>query len=346
MKNDSHRGMMIKNKLEGLFKSFDIKDKVSALIRDGASNVTLAGALLRIDNWDCLSHKLNLAAKQGCKVSNGVGTVLEKLKKIIKKIRKSDQLRGSSNISKPFWICLYLCSEKNCEVRWTSLYDMLQRALTVKEALSLLIARYPTWPSLTVSEWEIMEAVCSLLQPMVEAVKFTEHRGMTASAVIPLVKLMISDMESAAEYPAAAQAIANKLKMELQKYEEVEYLNIATALDPRFKLMFVSQSWRQRLTEILLNGDDPTDATLSCAFTSSDDPFQKYVEKRVPVAPATVISDRRVLIVAISGVRFLWRFSHCYNNFIALLKKSKLRAQMLISSGNRKIFLGAIGHRR
>lgn len=62
---------------------------------------------------------------------------------------------------------------------------------------------------------------------------------MTASAVIPLVKLMISDMESAAEYPVAAQAIANKLKMELQKYEEVEYLNIATALDPRFKVLLL-----------------------------------------------------------------------------------------------------------
>lgn len=28
VKNDSHRGMMIKNKLEDLFESFDIKDKV------------------------------------------------------------------------------------------------------------------------------------------------------------------------------------------------------------------------------------------------------------------------------------------------------------------------------
>ncbi|WKY15480.1 hypothetical protein Q1695_000734 [Nippostrongylus brasiliensis] len=61
-------------------------------------------------------------------------------------------------------------------------------------------------------------------------------RGMTASAVIPLTKLMISDMESASEYPAATQAIANKLRVGLQKYEEVEYLNIASALDPRFKV--------------------------------------------------------------------------------------------------------------
>ncbi|VDL72937.1 unnamed protein product [Nippostrongylus brasiliensis] len=58
---------------------------------------------------------------------------------------------------------------------------------------------------------------------------------MTASAVIPLAKLMISDMESSIEYPVATQAIANKLKMELQKYEDVEFLNIASALDPCLK---------------------------------------------------------------------------------------------------------------
>lgn len=144
------------------------------MIRDGASNVTLAGALLGIDNWDCLSHKLNLAAKQGCKVFNGVDTVLEKLKKIIKKIRKSDHVKREFEHFQTLLDLPQLMLRKNCEVRWTSLYDMLKRALTVKEALSLLIAKYPTWPSLTVSEWEIMEAVCSLLQPMVEAVKFTE----------------------------------------------------------------------------------------------------------------------------------------------------------------------------
>lgn len=48
---------------------------------------------------------------------------------------------------------------------------------------------------------------------------------------------MISDMEAASEYPVAALAIANNLKVELQKCEEVEYLNIATAVDRRFKVL-------------------------------------------------------------------------------------------------------------
>ncbi|VDP06707.1 unnamed protein product [Heligmosomoides polygyrus] len=85
---------------------------VVAVISDGASNVALAGALREVDNWDCLSHKLNLAAKQ--------------------------------------------------------------------------------------------------------------DRAMTASAVIPLVNLMISEGESSHEDPVATQAIASKLKIELRKYEKVE----------------------------------------------------------------------------------------------------------------------------
>lgn len=88
---------------------------------------------------------------------------------------------------------------------------------------------------MTVSEWEIMEAVCALLQPMGEAIAFTElclvtrnlklclklYSSASRNDCIPLIKLMISDMESTTEYLVAARAIANKLKVELQKYEAV-----------------------------------------------------------------------------------------------------------------------------
>ncbi|WKY15481.1 hypothetical protein Q1695_000734 [Nippostrongylus brasiliensis] len=122
----------------------------------------------------------------------------------------------------------------NLDAACSSLHE--KRAVKVREALSILFAKSTAWPSLTVSEWEIVEALCKILEPMVEPITLAKARGMTASAVIPLTKLMISDMESASEYPAATQAIANKLRVGLQKYEEVEYLNIASALDPRFKV--------------------------------------------------------------------------------------------------------------
>ncbi|VDL70942.1 unnamed protein product [Nippostrongylus brasiliensis] len=106
------------------------------------------------------------------------------------------------------------------------------------------------------------------------------------------------------EYPAATQAIANKLRVELQKYEEVEYLNIASALDPRFKLMFISQSWRKRLEQILLNGDDAPITTIFSAPSSSADPFQKYYQveyqdlKKVPTAATMSLTHERVTVTA------------------------------------------------
>ncbi|VDL82525.1 unnamed protein product [Nippostrongylus brasiliensis] len=88
------RPMIIKKEEEPFDASVEEPiENVTAVIRGGASNVTVAGALLGIDNWDYLSHKLNLALKQGCRAFAGVNIVIEKLRKVIKKIRKSDHAK-------------------------------------------------------------------------------------------------------------------------------------------------------------------------------------------------------------------------------------------------------------
>ncbi|VDO74531.1 unnamed protein product [Heligmosomoides polygyrus] len=281
VKDDRHHGAVIRSKLEELYEAFAIQNKkyptrclhaffqsafrLVAVIKDGASNVALAGALLEVDNWDCLSHKLNLAAKRGCQSFTGITAVIKKKKKIIKKLRKSSQAKREFEQFQALLDFPNVALIKNCDVRWTSLFEMISRAIQLMYAISLLLAKHAEWPSLRLSDWEVMEAAREILKPMINAIKFTEDRAMTASAVIPLVNLMISEAESLHDYPVATQAIANKLKIELRKYE---------------KPTFVSSSWRDRLTEILLDGSNSAAVSppQTSASAATDDPFQRYLE--------------------------------------------------------------------
>uniref|UniRef100_A0A8R1DS34 Uncharacterized protein n=1 Tax=Caenorhabditis japonica TaxID=281687 RepID=A0A8R1DS34_CAEJA len=119
---------------------FDIGTKIRACIRDGAANAKSASNVICDINFDCFAHKINLAAKAGTSAFPGLDNVLLKLKKTCKSIRISSTLRREweqvfDQLDNPT-----LMLEKHVDVRWMSIFDVLKRALFVKEKLDLFLS--------------------------------------------------------------------------------------------------------------------------------------------------------------------------------------------------------------
>uniref|UniRef100_A0A1I7UYQ1 DUF4371 domain-containing protein n=1 Tax=Caenorhabditis tropicalis TaxID=1561998 RepID=A0A1I7UYQ1_9PELO len=257
----SHTGKFLGEKMNEAIEFYSIKNKIRACIRDGAANARCASNQISEVNFDCFAHKLNLAAKCGTSVFPGIESVLQKLRKSCKAIRISSNLRRDwdeifTNLNKPT-----LTLKKHIETRWTSLYEVLKRALKVREQLDLFLTDQDQLDGITDSEWKTCISVIELLEPLESAFSLVQSRDFSCSSIIPLCKVIISDLESKKKNASARAKIVEKLNIELKRYEEEDYLNLATLVDVRFKSGFVQSYWKEELLKLMLSTVDDIQET-------------------------------------------------------------------------------------
>ena len=117
------------------------------------------------------------------------------------------------------------------------MYEVISRALEVRGELEMFLMEEESIACISLNEWEIAESVVKLLKPVVIAVKQVQDRQFTASSIIPLCRVIIGMLrDDNQEYKYASTAIADRLNLELQIYESIEFLQISTLLDNRFKV--------------------------------------------------------------------------------------------------------------
>ncbi|EFO98971.1 hypothetical protein CRE_06170 [Caenorhabditis remanei] len=265
---ERHTGFYLSEKIKDLLEEYSISDKVKACLRDGAGNAASAAEKVCGTQFDCLGHKLNLAVREGTKKFGGLDSLMNKLRKICNKVRKSSISRRSwekiwEKMEKP---SLFL--KKDVEVRsllknkrifflqtrWLSMYEVISRALEVRGELEMFLMEDESIACISLNEWEIAESVVKLLKPVVIAVKQVQDRQFTASSIIPLCRVIIGMLrDDNQEYKYASTAIADRLNLELQIYESIEFLQISTLLDNRFKNCFAEQEWSKKLLQLMNN---------------------------------------------------------------------------------------------
>ncbi|KAI1698868.1 BED zinc finger domain-containing protein [Ditylenchus destructor] len=129
----AHISSLISNAIR--FYEVDLS-KIHLIIRDAASNMVCAMNILGMNSLDCFAHKMQLAVKEGLSRLGNLECIIEKIKKTIRKLRKSGvdmekfhEFQEESGL-KPLQLI------KGIEVRWNSMHDMLVRFLKNKAVIS------------------------------------------------------------------------------------------------------------------------------------------------------------------------------------------------------------------
>jgi hypothetical protein len=133
------------------------KSKVNLVLRDAQSSMISGMNIFDVESQDCFLHKLQLVCsflfiqfpcklilniqcvKDGLTVFRNFKPVVEKMKKVIRKVRKSalqkEYLRKlQTDLDLPNHVLV-----KNMEVRWNSTYFMCSRFLANKRAIEIFV---------------------------------------------------------------------------------------------------------------------------------------------------------------------------------------------------------------
>ncbi|CAO4386175.1 unnamed protein product [Caenorhabditis nigoni] len=300
----SHTGEFLAEKMKSAIDFFGISTKIRCCVRDGAANARSASVEICDVNFDCLGHKLNLAAKAGTANFAGLDSLVLKLKKITKKIRMSSNLRREWEQIFEEMDAPTLVLKKHVETRWTSLYEALKRAIRVKEQLELFLQDQDNLEFITVSEWKTCEAVLDMLQPLNDSIKLVQARSFSASSIIPVCRVILADLQTKKKHMTARTKIIEKLSEELEKYTNLKYLNIATLLDVRFKSGFVDSKWKDELLTMMLatitaaeEGDSDSDNDgVTDVSQSHSDPFSRFLQSSSSKISKVPLDKKSVLV--------------------------------------------------
>ncbi|VDL72582.1 unnamed protein product [Nippostrongylus brasiliensis] len=302
-----HTADNLKSLLARAMAAFDIdEEKVHLIVRDAASTMRRTTNLLGMKSADCFAHKLQLAVNDGLKALGvsepGDNSIISRLLKIVKKIRKSavdkDALLECQNICEIPESSL----AKGMEIRWNTMYDMLQRFLDNRRAIELFLVDRADYPQLDTFDWALMKKLVDVLKPLAVATKFVQHREYAPiSVVIPLYKVILRQLDSST-MRSVKEAIAEGLKrrMEDEGYEETEEFLIATMVDPRFKDSYFDSERKVVLLKKLEElASQQVMANASPVSKHIDDdnenPFVKYSHEspRTSISPTPVSVDAK-----------------------------------------------------
>ncbi|KAM8831632.1 E3 SUMO-protein ligase ZBED1-like [Spinachia spinachia] len=137
------------------------------------------------------------------------------------------------------------------ETRWNSTYLMLQRLVEQREPVGAALAGlHHDIPFLTAEEFHTVGGCLSLLSPFHDAtVELSAEQNVSASKVVPLVKMLEQTLQEEMTKPAAAAALEmgdqliRHLREKLYTLQSMSIMSLATLLDPRFKVIgFFSQT--------------------------------------------------------------------------------------------------------
>lgn len=263
-----HTGVQITNKLQEVMCEWGIDDKTSTMVHDNASNMTLASALS--DKWSplpCSAHSLQLAVNHSLEKS-GLTEVVGLACRLVSHFRHSCIAAGALYMQqqtmnlKRKQLMLY------CKTRWNSTFDMLQRLLENRWAVSAVLSDpLTTKPSaamaveLTNVQWHIINVICPVLDPIkLATVMLSAEENVSISIALPTVAGLLDNTVVNDEDPDTVRAfkeefhqqLTTRFKLDVRTREDVTVLHKATYLDPRFSHMgFVTAGTKAVVIDVL-----------------------------------------------------------------------------------------------
>jgi hypothetical protein len=211
-------------------------------VSDNASNIQTAISKLPhlCTPLNCFDHTLQLAINDAVKDCVQVKETIAKAKAITchfkhstKNTKRLLELEKQNGLPQ-------LKLKQECPTRWNSRYDMLDRLVTVKGAVSAIVASVKTAPSLSAAEWEIADEYVKMLKPFkVATAKMSAAKYPTISMVIPeLNNLKYSLSNETCQFdclPTLKEDLLANIDRRWPGYETKPVYAASTILDPRYK---------------------------------------------------------------------------------------------------------------
>ena len=244
-----HNATNIKEVLDETLELWHLEAaKLVGITTDSGSNVKLACKLLNWRRLSCFGHNLNLAVGKGLddtriqralRICRGVVAAFSRSWK-----KRRDLVAAQEQKNLPIHKL-----KLDVVTRWGSAYDMVERVLEQMEAIRVVLCKDQNSSHLTPSwqDCDILESIASALKPLkVMTDALAGESCVTISAVKPILNHIISKLEEEDDDHDTdmTKEIKERIKVDL----ELRYLNddirqlleLASFLDPRFKLTHVS----------------------------------------------------------------------------------------------------------
>lgn len=207
-------GENLTNLFTNVMNEFEIKkDKVVKVLRDGASTMLKTCRLLDLDSEHCLAHQLQLVSFQylymlkvrvylfqvirdALKKVDDFDALLSNVKKFIRKIRKSGKLQEIFREHQKLEEIPLTSLKSGIEVRWSSLYTMLECFVANKAAIHSICGEEELGlPIFSQSDWITVKSVVNSLNIFAEATDLIQHREATISISIPIFNVLKHALE-------------------------------------------------------------------------------------------------------------------------------------------------------
>ncbi len=240
-----HTAENIQDRLQGMIKEYGLEEKIIAVTSDNAHNVVRAIVDAGLANVPCYAHKLNLCAQDCLDQNETLKTIRQKVNDMIKLTHQGhfakeefERCQARLNITPPKVFI------KEVRTRWNSCFLMLERVLSLRDAVTLFLAHEKVdLPPITPEEWAHMKVAIDMLKPLYEATnEISGENYVTASTIIPMTKTLLGwyagEARRLTEEGFAknfCDALLQSLNRRYRGVEDSEVLVMATLLDPRYK---------------------------------------------------------------------------------------------------------------
>ena len=223
---------------------WNIFAKVTTFGTDNARNMTAAVALLpSFEHMPCIAHSLQLSVNKAIDAA-GVDGVLKKCRKIVGHFKHSpansvELEEHQRRLNRKPEVLI-----QDVATRWNSTLLMIQRIVDNKEPVLATLSDPQHKHSLALpkeADWEKRRILQSLLEPSRYATELLGgERYISCSVILPTFCHLFHAMEPSDDDPAYVVRFKETFVADLQAGKEslnLPWLKVATALDPRFKLL-------------------------------------------------------------------------------------------------------------
>nr|XP_013106928.1 unnamed protein product [Stomoxys calcitrans] len=226
-----------------LSRKFNIVDKVHLnVIKDGEDQPS--------SEWfnvlQCSAHLLEKVIKESLLGGDSVEILKRKCQSIADHFENN--IQSYLNLQECQEICglsqkKLLVDTQHC---WTSTYLMWERIYDQKSALELYTQQYGDLHVPSDYEWQQIEFLLSLLKILNQAWLDINSDAACVSLIIPLLTMLNAKFEPKSGDPQELSFLKQSLKSHLNQsfafVHQTSFLIIATLLDPRFKMRYLTEN--------------------------------------------------------------------------------------------------------
>lgn len=283
--DDSHTAQHLANSLSHCLSSWTTEEQQFGgikifVVADNAANFQAAtGRLPQCQPLNCFAHSLQLVINGAIKNCLEIQSIVTKAKAITTHFKHNVQSSKKLLALEAQMGLPQLRLKQECPTRWNSTYEMLERLVVLKDAVSAMVASSSKLPTVTAAEWELATSCVSVLEPFTKATAtLSSCAWPTISMVIPtlneLKHNLIQNKPSSSSLQIFKEHLMANIDQRWTNYEYNSVYAITTLLDPRFKDcgfeddVASAQGRRKIITEMILHADQISSGKNALPLTS------------------------------------------------------------------------------